>query len=152
MVKCTSVGEIEEEDGTIMVAHPSFIVMTAYFMGLGRYTIVMGKAHMSQIFCFRLAFCLLQVQVRSRYCNSISSRFILTSDHLLIEEIDLGLAELGRSGDQNSSSVCYGLRVLSVKLDERDQCRRGVMARLVWYRTPYEMDPFFVLTSLRSGS
>ncbi|WZZ50317.1 hypothetical protein YC2023_050424 [Brassica napus] len=78
MVKCTSVGEIEEEDGTIMVAHPSFIVMTTYFMGLGRYTIVMGKAL----------------------------------------QIDLGLVDLERSGDQNSSSVCYGLRVLSVKLDE----------------------------------
>ncbi|KAF3488295.1 hypothetical protein F2Q69_00053571 [Brassica cretica] len=42
MVKCTSVGEIEEEDGTITVAHPSSIVMTTYFMGLGHYTIVMG--------------------------------------------------------------------------------------------------------------
>ncbi|KAF2602326.1 hypothetical protein F2Q70_00025523 [Brassica cretica] len=108
MVKCTSVGEIEEEDGTIMVAHPSFIVMTTYFMGLGRYTIVMGKAL----------------------------------------QIDLGLAELERSGDQNSSSVCYGLRVLSVKLDERYQCRHGVMARLVWYRTPYKMDPFSCLQAL----
>ncbi|KAF3592901.1 hypothetical protein DY000_02022711 [Brassica cretica] len=44
MVKCTSVGEIEEEDGTITVAHPSSIVMTTYFMGLGHYTIVMGKS------------------------------------------------------------------------------------------------------------
>ncbi|KAF2565583.1 hypothetical protein F2Q68_00026017 [Brassica cretica] len=132
MVKCTSVGEIEEEDGTIMVTHPYFIVMTAYFMGLGRYTIVMGKA----------------LQVRSRYCNSISSRFVLTSDHLLIEEIDLGLAEFGKSGNQISSSVCYGLRVLSVKLDEQDQCHRSVMARLVRYRTPYEMDPFSCLQAL----
>ena len=53
-------GEIEEEDGTITVAHPSFIVMKTYFMGLGRYTIVMGKERMSLIFCFRLAFFLLQ--------------------------------------------------------------------------------------------
>ncbi|KAF3488296.1 hypothetical protein F2Q69_00053570 [Brassica cretica] len=43
MVKCTSVGEIEEEDGKITVAHPSSIVMTTYFMGLGHYTIVMGN-------------------------------------------------------------------------------------------------------------
>ncbi|WZY72353.1 hypothetical protein YC2023_004593 [Brassica napus] len=48
-------------------------------------------------------------------------------------QIDLGLTELGRLGDQNSSSACYGLRVLSVKLDERDQCHRGVMAHLVRY-------------------
>ncbi|KAF3575742.1 hypothetical protein DY000_02032095 [Brassica cretica] len=122
MVKCTSVGEIEEEDGTITVAHPSFVVMTAYFMGLDRYTIIMGKACMPPIFCFPLAF--------------------------VFFKIGLGLAELGRSGNQNSSSVCYGLRALSVKLDEQDQCHRGVMARLVRYRTPYEMDPFSCLQAL----
>ncbi|KAF3601819.1 hypothetical protein F2Q69_00036590 [Brassica cretica] len=116
-------------------------------------------------------------KVCSRYCNSISSRFILTSGHLLIEEvvarraaklfssscsklsktliatfwslrsvhddiqhpsglrhIDVELAELGRSCDQHSSSVCYGLRVLLVKLVE--------------YRTPYEMSPFSCLQTL----
>ncbi|WZZ44448.1 hypothetical protein YC2023_040707 [Brassica napus] len=32
--------------------------------------------------------------------------------------IDVELTELGRSGDQHSSSVCYGSRALSMKLGE----------------------------------
>ncbi|KAF3568772.1 hypothetical protein DY000_02019371 [Brassica cretica] len=94
-----------------------------------------------------------RIRVFSRYCDSFSLRFLFVYDHLLIKDFCTSKLFSMSLFIHRTRTMEVGLSELIIGLLQFenfvDQCHKGLTARLLRYRTPYELDPFSCLQALR---